>query len=100
MCLMFEGLMAGARAWCIQVCRSPHDSRLDDETLLLFQRMRDTSGTHVWATGWGCVDLHRAGLHGIADVDGLVDVLREYAALRNKTRSSIRVRTVAYMGYE
>lgn len=58
------------------------------------------SEAHVWAAGWGCVDLHRARLHGIADVDGLVDVLREHAALRNKTGSSVQDGPVAHMRHK
>ena len=34
--------------------------------------------------GGGCVDLHGAGLHGVAHEDGLVHVLREYATLRRR----------------
>lgn len=63
---------------------SNHHGQAVDDTLAANATVSETlEGEVVWATGWGCIDLHCACLHGIADADGCVDILCEQAPLRN-----------------
>ena len=64
----------------ITVCRSTIGREVGDVL----------EGEVIGPPRWRSVDLHCASLHGVADVDGLVDVVREDATLQGPCTSDRR----------